>query len=697
MTPEVSEWMLWLAAATQKTPNLSCLLDPQGRLVYLNPAAEKIFLEPQLMQLLWLPRLEDNLPTQELLSHLDVLRLATENQSWRGFLKYRQKETDWSYLAVAVVPLASQTGEIARYHLSGHDITAVKHATSGIQIDAPKFALMMELLEDVVSLHDSHLNTLYATPSLYRITGMTERQMLGRSAFTRIHPDDRSHILHTVRRLKHSGEALVRWRHVTKQGDWRWLETRARLLEESWNPARYLCMTRDISQQIAGEERVLWRAQHDILTELPNRAFFLQQLKAAMEKLPPEHMLATLFIDLDGFKRINDSLGHETGDALLRVVAQRLRDTLRSNDVVSRLGGDEFTVLLNPIHSIEESEALVRRILPAIGRPVMVGGQELFVGASIGISLYPDDGADPEMLLRNADVAMYQAKRASNSFCHYNRSMHDAAQERLRLERCLRRALEQGEFEMHYQPQVDPRTGAVTSLEALLRWQRPAGEQAISPAKFIAVAEECGLIEPLGSWTLQTVCEQAATWLTERGTCPIVAVNVSTLQLTQPWFLKRVESVLDSTGLPAQFLEIEITESALLDKGAMADTTLAGLHALGIRIAVDDFGTGYSSLSYLRDLPLSCLKIDAAFLVDLVNGPQTQAIIRAIIELSHALNLEVVAEGVEESQQRHILAELGCDRIQGFLISPALPAHAIPHLLSQLRSEEAPFLLRLAA
>ena len=696
MTPEMSEWMLWLAAAVQKTPDISCLLDPQGRMVYLNPAAEKIFLEPQFMQLLWLPQLNDNLPPQETLSHLDILRRATENQSWKGFLKYRQQSSDWSYLAVTVVPLTARTGEIARYHLSGYDVTALSER-SGVHIDAPRFTLMMDLLEDVVSLHDSHLNTLYATPSLYRITGMTSRQILGKSAFSHIHPEDKPRILQVVRRLKRQGEALVRWRHVTKQGDWRWLETRVRLLEESWAPASYLCMTRDISQQIASEERVLWRAQHDILTELPNREFYLQQLQSAIDRLPNEHRLATLFIDLDGFKRINDSLGHEMGDALLRVVAQRLRDTLRGNDVVGRLGGDEFTVLLNPIHSLEETETLVRRILPAIARPVVVGGQELFVGASIGISLYPDDGSDPETLLRNADVAMYQAKRSGNSFCYFDRSMHDAAQERLRIERCLRRALDQGEFEMHYQPQVDPRTGVVSSLEALLRWQRPAGEPPISPARFIAVAEECGLIEPLGSWTLQTVCEQAATWLAEQGDCPVVAVNVSTLQLTQPWFLRRVESVLAATGLPAQFLELELTESALLGKGAVAQTTLAGLHDLGIRLSVDDFGTGYSSLSYLRDLPLDCLKIDAAFLVDLGNGPQAQAIIRAIIELSHALNLEVIAEGVEEQQQCQILAELGCDRIQGFLISPAVPAHTIPDLLSRLRDQEQPPTLRLAA
>ena len=248
---------------------------------------------------------------------------------------------------------------------------------------------------------------------------------------------------------------------------------------------------------------------------------------------------------------------------------------------------------------------------------------------------------------------------------------------------------------MHYQPQMNPRTGEVNSLEALLRWKRPMEEAPISPARFIAVAEECGLIEPLGSWILQNVCEQAAGWLTENGLSPLIAVNVSTIQLTQPWFLRRVEQTLEATGLPPRLLEMEITESALLGKGAAALKTLEGLHELVIRLAVDDFGTGYSSLSYLRDLPLDCLKIDASFLIDL-EAPQTQAIIRAIIELSHALDLEVVAEGVEQEKQRAILADLNCDKIQGFLLSPAIPAAAIPEFLKR-QNEERKVVLTLAA
>ena len=688
MTQETSEWMLWLAAASQKSPDISCLLDPLGRLVYLNPTTERLVLTTDLAQMLWATTLEElDTPTETApLSHLDVLKQAQESQHWQGFLKLQYHSQPAVLLTATVVPLLSASDEVARFHLSAQDITPLS-AERAFLPDPQKYGQMMELLDDVVSLHDAHLNTLFATPALKRLTGFPTRQLIGRSAFQRMHPDDQKKALRALKSLKRRGETTVRWRHSTRQGEWIWLETRVRHLEDSWAPARYLCSSRDISPQIVSEERVLWRTRHDILTELSNRSYFQEQVHDAISNIPESQLLATLFLDLDGFKRINDSLGHETGDSLLRIVAQRLRDTLRGNDVIGRMGGDEFTILLNPIHSREEIEVLVRRLLAAVARPVTIQGQELFVSTSIGISTYPDDGADAETLIRHADVAMYQAKKVGNTFRYFTHAMNNDAQERLRQERCLRRALELGEFEMHYQPQTNPQTGAVDYMEALLRWNRPKDESPISPARFIAVAEECGLIEPLGSWILQNVCEQAATWLREFGFCPIVAVNVSTLQLTQPWFLRRVEQTLEATGLPAPQLEIEITESALLDRKPVALRTLDGLHHLGTRLAVDDFGTGYSSLSYLRDLPLDCLKIDATFLVDMLNAPQTQAIIRAIIELSHALNLEVVAEGVEYEEQRRLLAELGCDRIQGFLVSPAVPAHEVPALLARLNPQ----------
>ena len=681
--------MPWLAAAAQKSPDISCLLDTQGRLVYLNAPTKRLLLNPQLTQMSWCANLEELILRESRrpsppLSHQEVLKIATDNHSWQGFIKLQhtqEQEVNEVFLTATVVPLAADAGEIQHYHLSAHEIRGL-NSYSEVHIDDSRFTLMMEFMEDVVSLHDSNFLTLYATPALTRVTGSSPRQTLGKSVFRRMHAEDKGHVLHALRRLRRTGEAMVRWRHVARPGECKWLETRVRALAESWAPARYLCSTRDISPQILNEERVLWQERHDVLTELSNRSYFMEQVAHAAAMLPGEQLLAILFLDLDGFKRINDSLGHETGDALLRLVAQRLRDTLRLNDVIGRMGGDEFTILLNPIHSVEETEILVRRLLAAIARPVVLGGQEVFVSASIGISLYPDDGTDGETLVRHADVAMYQAKQTGNSFRYFDHSMHDATQERLRQERCLRHALEQGEFEMHYQPQMNPKTREVSSMEALLRWKRPSNEAPISPARFIAVAEECGLIEPLGSWILQNVCEQAATWLTENGLSPTIAVNVSTLQLTQPWFLRRVEQTLEATGLPPRLLEMEITESALLGKGAVALKTLEGLHELGVQLAVDDFGTGYSSLSYLRDLPLDCLKIDAAFLMDLY-APQAQAIIRAIIELSHALDLDVVAEGVEQEEQCRILANLGCDRIQGFLLSPAMPASAIPEFLKR--------------
>lgn len=695
MSSDFSEWSPWLTVAAQQTPNVSCLLNEAGQMVYMNPAAENLLMGEGVEQVAWHRTLDwihegEQTRLDDRIRHVELLQFAEDHGAWEGFLAIKRRGSRELLIAVAITALRDTEGKVSRYHLSGHEVTQVA-AGQGLHIDDQRFALMTELIDDVISLHDSHLVTLYATSAITRLTGMSPRQIIGKSTFRRVHPEDRRTILNAQRHLRRQGEVTLRWRHVTRKGQWRWFETKARVLDESWLPARYLCSTRDVSERMESEEHILWRSRHDILTELPNRSYFLERVQLATQQVTPERMVAVLFVDLDGFKRINDSLGHATGDALLRVIAQRLMDAVRSDDVVGRMGGDEFTILLDPIHSAEETEILVRRLLAAIARPVTIGGQDLFVSGSVGVSFFPDDGADAETLVRHADVAMYQAKKLGNSFRYFDLSMHDAAQERLRQERVLRRALELGELEMHYQPQVSPVTGVVEGMEALLRWRRPEGELPISPARFVAVAEESGLIEPLGAWILQDVCEQAASWLTETGICPPVAVNVSTHQLTQTWFLRRVEQTLQSTGLPPHLLEVEITESAFLGKGDVARKTLEGLRALGVRLAVDDFGTGYSSLSYLRDLPLDCLKIDAAFLVDLQSGRQTQSIVRAIIELSHALNLTVVAEGVEDEDQRTILAELGCDRIQGYLISPAVPATAVPKLLKSLQKTKLRF------
>lgn len=569
----------------------------------------------------------------------------------------------------------------ARFDETGACVASVGYFTDLTRLEEAekRYEKVTDLMDDVVSLHDNQLRTIYATSALTRLTGYTHDEIIGKSVLDRAHPLDRPHMIRMMRRLRRDGEALVRWRHRTRVGAWRWFETKVRTLKDtSWHPACYLCSTRDISDRIETEQRVHWQAEHDTLTELPNRAFFLKAIEQELQRLRTEKMLAILFIDLDGFKRINDTLGHPVGDALLKVVAGRLIDAVRARDIVGRMGGDEFTILLDHIESLAEVERIVQRLLASIAQPIHLAGQDLFVAGSIGIALAPRDGNDAETLLRHADLAMYHAKEFGNCYRVFDSSMHDVARERLRHEHLLRRALENDEFEMHYQPQVNPATGEVLALEALLRWTPHEGDAPISPARFIAIAEESGLIEPLGSWILQAVCRQGVLWQRQCGSCPMLAVNVSALQITQPWFYTKVERVLEQTGFPASLLELELTESAFLGRaGETARQTLDKLRALGVTLAVDDFGTGYSSLSYLRDLPLDALKIDASFLRDLPKAPQTQAILRAIVELSHALNLEVVAEGVENEAQRALLTTLQCDRIQGYLIARALPPQKV--------------------
>jgi diguanylate cyclase (GGDEF)-like protein/PAS domain S-box-containing protein len=595
-------------------------------------------------------------------------------------LSCRLRCKDGSYKRVL---LRSQTEQ----DLPQHRTRTLGLLTDLSRQEAPRerYRQIGELVDDLVTLHDADFVTLYATPSAQRIIDREADAVVGTNILDGVAPDERRRLLLLLRRLRRGQDVQVCWRLSLTDGEDRWLETRVRqLIDDAWKPARYLCTTRDISGRLSTEEKMLWQARHDTLTGLPNRRYFLERVNDEVTALPDDGALAVLFIDLDGFKKINDTLGHAAGDAMLTAVAQRLTESVRVGDVVGRMGGDEFTVLLSPLRRDEEPEEIVRRLIAAVAQPVPVGAENLFVSASVGISRFPEDGTDADTLVRHADLAMYQAKQSGNTFRRFEPAMTERAQRRLQQENVLRRALENGEFEMHFQPQVDLHTQEIVALEALLRWQSPGNEEPISPGRFIALAESTGLIEPLGSWILQTVCEHLSHWERSGVVCPLVAVNVSAQQFAKPWFLRKVEETLLRYHLRPQSLELELTESAFLGRGDTARQTIDKLKALGLRLSVDDFGTGYSALSYLRDLPLDAVKIDASFLRSLATVPQTRPILRAIIELAHALKLEVIAEGVENEEQRDLLVQLNCDRVQGFLVSRAVPADAVPALLERI-------------
>jgi diguanylate cyclase (GGDEF)-like protein len=455
-----------------------------------------------------------------------------------------------------------------------------------------------------------------------------------------------------------------------------------------------------LKQELKGrhetEKHLRILAHYDSLTNLPNRTFFRTLLKKALSYAERYKIsMAVMFIDLDHFKRINDTLGHVAGDQLLREVTDRLLKTIRSfdyvtrldenqvSDVVSRLGGDEFILLLHNISHEQDAAKVAQRILKDISVPFKISDAELFITASIGIALYPSDGTDGEELIKNADIAMYHAKAAmKNNYQYYSNSMNARALESLTLENMLHKALERHEFLLYYQPKKSMSEDKINGMEALLRW-RCADTDMISPSQFIPLAEENGLIFPIGEWALRTACLQNKAWQ-EAGYDPVVmSVNLSCRQFDQKNLVELVTSALNDAGLDPQYLELEITESALMKNPEEAISTLRELKKLGIKISIDDFGTGYSSLNYLSRIPLDSLKIDRSFVMNLETSNHNATIVEAIISMGHKLKLKVIAEGVETEQQMTYLREHGCDDIQGFLLSKPLPVDEISRLLTR--------------
>lgn len=452
----------------------------------------------------------------------------------------------------------------------------------------------------------------------------------------------------------------------------------------------------DATERTRAIQQIHRLAYFDVLTELPNRSRFHEKLGDTLEAARrAEKSFAIMFLDLDHFKRINDTLGHAVGDDLLRVIAQRLTRGLRPDDMaghtsgkggerdVCRQGGDEFIVLLNGVETEQEASRAATRLLSTLAQPIVIGTQEVFVSASIGIVLYPRDGGDLDTLLKNADVAMYHAKAMGrNRYYFYNDSMRAATAERLALEHDLRKALEGGQFELYYQPQIEVQTARIVGVEALIRWNHPTLGM-LGPAHFIGIAEEAGLIMDIWEWVLVTALIQHNAWIEQGLPAVTVAVNLSSVQFADPALAERVREIARVVEVPLDYLELEVTESMLMGDFDEALKTLTELRAMGVKIAIDDFGTGYSSLAYLRRLPLDKLKLDQSFSRDAGENEGDVAITRAVMAMAQSLKLVVVAEGVETQAQIDFLLRLGCTTVQGFLLGRPLPAAATADLLRE--------------
>jgi diguanylate cyclase (GGDEF)-like protein len=461
------------------------------------------------------------------------------------------------------------------------------------------------------------------------------------------------------------------------------------LFGESEQIIRLYGTLQDITELQRAEERIRQLAFMDSLTQLPNRELFKDRMSEAL-KMAKRHnrMAGLLFLDLDHFKRINDTLGHNVGDLLLQATAERLCRSLRESDsiahpdsdteeTIARLGGDEFTVLLPEVKRSADLALVAERIQQILSEPLMLAGHEVFITPSIGIAVFPHDGEDPGTLLKNADMAMYLAKRQGrNLYRFYDPTLNEAALRRLTMENQLRRAIEQNDLSLHYQPQLDLPSGRISGVEALLRWQNTMLGP-VSPMDFIPLAEETGLIVPIGEWVLRTACQQAQMWRDEGINLERMAVNISVLQFVQPSFPGLVARILEETGLEPQALELEITETLLMKDPEGATETLQALKNLGVQLAIDDFGTGYSSLSRLKQLPLDRLKIDKAFVCEVNTHPDDAAIATAVIAMADSMGLRVIAEGVETEAQLRFLKSRNCDEVQGYYLSRPLPVSEI--------------------
>jgi len=522
----------------------------------------------------------------------------------------------------------------------------------------------------------------YVSSRVQSVWGYSDQELIGRSPAEFMPPGEAERVRDWLSHNQRPDGSYSDLEHmiVNRQGETRWLLINAvGLFDSAGQRIGQRGTGREITDRKMAEARISYLATRDPLTELPNRVLFNDRLEQGIVAARRTgQSLALLFIDLDRFKNINDSLGHQVGDLLLKEVANRMQSCIRKGDTLSRLGGDEFVVTLEGLQQAEDASQVAGKIIKALARPCEIAGHTLNTSCSIGISIFPLDADDDRALMKNADTAMYHAKeKGRNNYQFFSPEMNVRAVERHTLETALRVGLERQEFTLYYQPQVDMRTSKVVGVEALLRWQHPE-RGLLSPATFILVAEESGLIEPIGQWALRTACQRAKAWL-DAGYPPLkVAVNISSRQLIHPReFARGISRILNATGLDPRFLELEMTESLLVQNAEENIAVLRRLGQDGVRIAVDDFGTGYSSLSYLRQLPIDTLKIDRSFVRDIETDPEDMAIIQAIIAMAHSLSLQVTAEGVETRGQLEALERLGCDEYQGYLFSRPLPAEEI--------------------
>jgi diguanylate cyclase (GGDEF)-like protein/PAS domain S-box-containing protein len=554
-------------------------------------------------------------------------------------------------------------------------------------------SMIYENISEATVVTDADNNIVSVNPAFTDITGYSPEEVIGKNPG----------IMKSGRHDKEFYREM--WASIIGTGHWqgeiwdrrrnggiypKWLSISTIRDKQNGKVHNYIAVFTDITERKEAEKRIQFMAHYDALTGLPNRVLLQDRLAHELNHASRNNkQVALMFFDLDRFKNINDTLGHNVGDLLLQSVAGRLKGCLRSVDTVARLGGDEFVVILPDLEEAEYAGTVARKLLESLATPHQLGEHELTTTASVGISVYPQDGGDRETLVKNADVAMYKSKEAGrNNYMFFREEMNARAGERLSMENSLRKALEREEFTLYFQPQVNTVTGRIIGAEALIRWRHPA-MGLVMPAKFIPIAEESGMIVAIGEWVLRTACMKNRQWQKAGLQTVPVAVNLSALQFMQKDLVEIVSDTVLQTGLEPCRLELEITESSIIQNAEAAINTLKELKAMGVSLSIDDFGTGYSNLGYLKKFPIDKLKVDQSFVRDIVNDPDDAAIVRAIINLAKSLQLRVMAEGVETKEQLDFLSAHGCDEVQGYYFSRPVPEEEFRAMLISDRAGRA--------
>ena len=567
-----------------------------------------------------------------------------------------------------------------------------KRASNLLRPDDPaqdreeRFRALVQHSFDIITIHDATGKTLYESPAASRILGYAPGALIGKSPFRAIHPNDNARARETFANLASGGEPVAiefRYRHA--DGSWIWLEVLGNNLLEHPGVGGIVLTSRDITERKQAEERAQYLANYDVLTGLPNRFLMHDRVNQAVAHARhTRERVALMHIGVDRFKVVNETLGHYVGDTVLKAATDRIKHCARDTDTIARIGGDEFTILIPDVSNMHTVSATAGKILSQMSQPFPGTSQDVFVSASIGLSLFPDDAKSANELTKHADAAMYSAKKLGrNNYQFFTHALNEEVHERMVLEAGLRLALQRDEMFLVYQPKIDLESRETIGAEALIRWNHPT-LGLIAPARFIPVAEESGMVGQIGEWVLRTACAQIQNWQ-GMGLYPQIAVNVSARQFQQYDLSKLVSEVIREAQISPESLEIELTESAVMHDAESSVITLERLKQLGVRISIDDFGTGYSSLSYLKRLPLDILKIDQSFVRDISSDVNDAAIVRAIITLARNLGMKVIAEGVETEAQLSFLNAYGCQYAQGYLFGQPMSAD---ELTGQLRPRQ---------